>query len=362
MGTSTAFAAVAAALLAALCYAIGAALEQKEASAAATERVVHPGLLWQVLRRPIWLAGFAVMAVGEVLHVLALAWAPLAVVQPIGVTTVLFALPIGALVARRRPRLPELAAAAVTVAGLAALLTGMKVSTAEPALSGHDLAVLAPAVGGGLAVLTLVALRASGALRTLLLGCGSGAAFGVTAALVRLLTHRVELHGASGLVGWVTPVVAVTAVAGLLLEQGAYKSGHLGVAVAGYTVTDPLVAVALGAWVLHQPARASHPLLAAGEVLVVMTGVVLLARLTAAPSPQPYPAAAYQASGYREDTERGRVRAGGRDGAGRERAEARPRVEAQVPRDGDGGAGWFPGGDEGLGERKVLQAAVRGSG
>jgi drug/metabolite transporter (DMT)-like permease len=276
MGISTAYAAVAAALLAALCYAIGAALEQKEASATATERVVHPGLLWQVLRRPLWLAGFAVMAAGEVLHVFALAWAPLAVVQPIGVTTVLFALPIGALLAHRRPRLPELAAAAVTVAGLAALLTGMKVSTAEPVLSGHDLAMLAPAVGGGLAVLTFAALRASGALRTLLLGCGSGTAFGVTAALVRLLTHRVELHGASGLIGWVSPVIAVTAVAGLLLEQGAYKSGHLGVAVAGYTVTDPLVAVALGALVLHQPARASHPLWAAGEALVAMTGIVLL--------------------------------------------------------------------------------------
>ena len=282
MGISTAFAAVAAALLAALCYAIGAALEQKEASATATERVVHPGLLWQVLRRPIWLAGFAVMGVGEVLHVLALAWAPLAVVQPIGVTTVLFALPIGALVARRRPRPRELAAAALIVAGLAALLTGMKVSTAEPVLSGRALAVLAPAVVGALGILTLVALRASGALRTLLLGCGSGIAFGTTAALVRLLAHRVELHGVSGLVGWVSPVIAVTAVVGLLLEQGAYKSGHLGVAVAGYTVTDPLVAVVLGAWVLHQPARAAHPLWAAGEALVVMTGVVLLARTTTA--------------------------------------------------------------------------------
>jgi drug/metabolite transporter (DMT)-like permease len=362
MGISTAYAAVAAALLAALCYAIGAALEQKEASATATERVVHPGLLWQVLQRPLWLAGFAVMAAGEVLHVFALAWAPLAVVQPIGVTTVLFALPIGALLAHRRPRLRELAAAAVTVAGLAALLTGMKVSTAEPVLSGHDLAMLAPAVAGGLAVLTLVALRASGALRTLLLGCGSGTAFGVTAALVRLLTHRVELHGASGLIGWVSPVIAVTAVAGLLLEQGAYKSGHLGVAVAGYTVTDPLVAVALGALVLHQPARASHPLWAAGEALVAMTGVVLLARATARPQPRPYPAATHQAGGYREEAERGRVRGRGGDGTGRERAETGPRVEAQVPRDADGGAGWFPGGDERLGQRKVLQTAVRGSG
>jgi hypothetical protein len=42
--------------------------------------------------------------------------------------------------------------------------------------------------------------------------------------------------------------------------------------------------------VLHQPAHASHPLWAAGEALVVMTGVVLLARTTTA-APRP-PAAA----------------------------------------------------------------------
>jgi hypothetical protein len=45
--------------------------------------------------------------------------------------------------------------------------------------------------------------------------------------------------------------------------------------------------VALGAWVLHQPARAAHPLWAAGEALVVMAGVVLLARTTTASPPPP---------------------------------------------------------------------------
>jgi hypothetical protein len=282
---SATLAAVVAALAASLCYAVGAALQQQQASRAETARLVDPGLLWQVLRRPRWLAGLAVMLAGEVLHVLALGWAPLAVVQPIGVTTVLFAIPVGAVLARARPRLRELAAALVTVAGLAALLAGMQVSTAPPVLNGCDLALLVPVVGGGVVVLVLLARLSSSSLRTVLLGCSAGATFGTTAALVRLLTNRIALDGAAGLIGWVTPVVVGTAVLGLLLEQAAYKSGHLGVAVAGYTVTDPLVAVVVGVEVLHQPARAAHPAWSVTEVLVVVAGVVLLARNTAAPAP-----------------------------------------------------------------------------
>jgi hypothetical protein len=277
MGFSATPAAVVAVLAASLCYAVGAALQQHQASRTTTGRLVHPGLLLQVVRRPLWLAGFAVALVGEVLHVLALAWAPLAVVQPLGVATVLFALPVGAVVARVRPRLKDLAAATVTVAGLAALLAGLHVPAAPPALDDGNLALLVPVVGGGLALLVLLALRSSAAGRTVMLGCGAGAAFGTTAALVRLVTHRIAADGAAGLVGWVTPVVVGTAVIGLLLEQAAYESGHLGVAVAGYTVTDPIVAVVVGACVLHQPASSEHPLLSLAEALVVVAGVVLLA-------------------------------------------------------------------------------------
>jgi hypothetical protein len=286
MGFSATLAAVVTALAASLCYAVGAALQQHQASRAATGRLVHPGLLWQVVRRPVWLAGFAVMLTGEVLHVLALAWAPLAVVQPIGVTTVLFALPVGAVVARARPHLRELTAATITVGGLAALLAGMHVSTAPPALADRDLALLIPVVGGGLGVLVALALRSSAGVRTVLLACNAGAMFGTTAALVRLLTHRIAIDGAAGLVGWATPVAVATAVMGMLLEQAAYKSGQLGVAVGGYTVTDPLVAVAVGAWLLHQPARFEHPLLSVAEALTVVAGVVLLARKPAAPTPR----------------------------------------------------------------------------
>ena len=314
MGISTAYAAVIAALLAALCYAIGAALEQKEASATATRARRSPGtavagaaaprLAGRVrghgCRRGAACAGPGVGA----------ARGRPADRRDHG--------PVRA--ADRGPGRPPPAASARARRrgrhrrrpGRAAhrdegLHRGARPGRARPGRAGSG------GRSAALAVLTLVALRASGALRTLLLGCGSGIAFGATAALVRLLAHRVELHGVSGLVGWVSPVIAVTAVAGLLLEQGAYKSGHLGVAVAGYTVTDPLVAVALGAWVLHQPARASHPLWAAGEALVVMTGVVLLARATAAVQ-QP-PAAATRLRAACGNAEPGELRSLSRSGS-----------------------------------------------
>ena len=65
--------AILAELVAALCYAAGAAWQQRQAVAVPSERVVHPGLIWQLLRRPAWLAAFGVVLAGETLHVLALA-------------------------------------------------------------------------------------------------------------------------------------------------------------------------------------------------------------------------------------------------------------------------------------------------
>jgi hypothetical protein len=165
----------------------------------------------------------------------------------------------------------------------------MHISSAAPVLADGDLAVLVPVVGGGVALLVLLALRSSAAVRTVVLGCAAGATFGTTAALVRLLADRIASDGAGGLVGWATPVVVATAVVGLLLEQAAYKSGRLGVAVAGCIVIDPLVAVGVGALALHQPARFAHPFLAVAEALVVVAGVVLLASKTAAPTPRTDP-------------------------------------------------------------------------
>ncbi len=271
-------AAIAVALAACLCYSVGAAVEQHQTRQVGSRRVVHPELLWQVVRRPVWLVGFAVGTFGAGLHAIALAWAPLALVQPLGVATLLFAVPLAALLRRRRPRRAELAAAAVTAVGLAALLSGLQVPAASPVLLPGRLLLLVGATATVLGALVLGARATSGSVRTVLLAGAAGTSFAVTAALVRVLTHRVATSGPAGLLSWITAVVIVNAVTGLLLEQAAYKSGRLPAAVGVMTVVDPLVAVAVGAAVLDQPASVDHPLLAASEAAVVTIGIAALAR------------------------------------------------------------------------------------
>ncbi len=278
-------AAIVTTLAASFCYALCAAVQQRQAAASHTDGVVRPGLLLELLRRPMWLAGMAVGALGEALHLAALAWAPLALVQPLGVATVIFALVLGAALAKRRPRMSELAPAAITVAGLVALLAGLHITDAPPSITGAGLIALTCLTAVALVGTIIAARRAGGAARTMLLACGAGVAFGVTAALASLLAHDIASHGVVALVSWATPIVVAAAVTGVLLEQAAYKSGHLAVAVAGMAVTDPLVAVLAGAALLHQPAGVAHPLLALVEAAVVAVGVVQLARITAAPQP-----------------------------------------------------------------------------
>jgi hypothetical protein len=141
----------------------------------------------------------------------------------------------------------------------------------------------------------------------------------VSAALVRLLSHRVSIDGLSGLLGWTAPLLALTAIGGLLLEQGAYKSGHLGAAVAGTTITDPLAAILVGAWVVHQPVQLAHPVLAYLSGAALVAGVALLARGTSDPTAAAVPA-----------------RTSSRRAAGERARSATPRERRRAP----AGANW----------------------
>ncbi|MEV4082527.1 hypothetical protein AB0J43_19860, partial [Nonomuraea fuscirosea] len=104
------------ALVGSLFFALGAALQQFEAAGTA-----KPGLL-ALLRRPRWLLGGASILAGGGLHIVALGLGPLTVVQPMGVASLLFALPLAAALHGRRPARNELAAAGVVAIGLIGLV------------------------------------------------------------------------------------------------------------------------------------------------------------------------------------------------------------------------------------------------
>ncbi|MFI6881857.1 DMT family transporter [Streptosporangium canum] len=257
------------ALLGSLFFALGAALQQFEAASAA------PATLRRLVRRPRWLLGGLAIAAGTALHVVALKYGPLTVVQPMGVASLLFALPCAAALRRRRPQPGELAAAAVIAIGLIGLVLVVPEHTGEPRLgTGGAVALLAGAATAAL-VLWAAALQAPPARRAGLLAMAAGVLYGATATLTRVLVD-------GDWEPWFLLAVPLPALIALALLQRAYAVGHFGVAFAALQVADPLTAVAFGALLLGEPlptgAASTLTALAAGALTAA--GTVALARTT----------------------------------------------------------------------------------
>lgn len=278
MGITSAALAVVIALLGAACYAVGAALQQHQASSIESSRGLDPGLLVRLVRRPRWVAGIAANAVGAGLHVFALSLAPIALVQPIGVMTVVFAVPAGALLRRRRPSWGELAGAGIVSVALALLVSTLRAPESVAALATAEVLPLAGIVLGVLALAAVAVRRTNGAARTVVLSGSAGIAFGITSAVLRPTLHAIGTSGASVAVGAGLFAVVAVAAMGLLLEQSSFQRGRLGLAVAVVTVVDPVAAVAAGAGFLHQPVHLVSPWMTAIAVLAVVAGVAVLAR------------------------------------------------------------------------------------
>ncbi|MGH9114438.1 MAG: DMT family transporter, partial [Acidimicrobiales bacterium] len=84
-----------AALAAAVAFAVAAVLQQESTECVPKDKSLSLRLLADLLRRPKWLAGGACLLAGFGLQALALAFGPVALVQPIVITELAFAIPLG---------------------------------------------------------------------------------------------------------------------------------------------------------------------------------------------------------------------------------------------------------------------------
>ncbi len=278
--------AVYAALASAFCFAMAAALQHREALKVHVSGVADLRLLWRLGRRPLWVAGVACDVASMALHVLALSMATLALVQPLGVTGIVFVIPLAALLDKKRIRLLDIAAAAAVVAGLIVILrlipTSVNVGVPSAGwllLTGFTAAVvLIIAVAGG--------HFAPGRPRALLLAGAAGTAFGLTAVLVRALLLLAQAGSFSPAVVVAALWIVLLGLAGYLTMQHAYRAGHFAGSLATATVIDPLVAVLAGHVLLHESLPADPVRLAAigTACLLVCAGVGLLVRSPAAVS------------------------------------------------------------------------------
>jgi drug/metabolite transporter (DMT)-like permease len=118
---------VTAALCAAFCFALGSLIQQ-DAARQAHSRTLRFGLLVALVHERRWLAGMTITVLSFGIQAVALAFGPLALVQPLVATEVLFTLPMIA----RSPALLglQLAGGAIAAAGIV-LLSRSPVALAE---------------------------------------------------------------------------------------------------------------------------------------------------------------------------------------------------------------------------------------
>jgi drug/metabolite transporter (DMT)-like permease len=238
-------------------------------------------------RRPVWIAGVAADGLAFVAQAAALGIGSLAVVQPLLVASVVFALPLGAWLTDQRVGRREVVAALALLAGLGAFIV-----VADPA-GGRDSAPLgawliaAAACGGPCVALTLLAPRAPGPHRAALLGAAAGILFALSAALTKTVVSELD----NGLVTLITtwPLYGLIAVGyvSMTLNQMSLDAGALAATVATSTALDPIASVVLGLTLFHESFSAD-PIEAVVIVLalaVVVGAMIVLAREQAESSP-----------------------------------------------------------------------------
>jgi drug/metabolite transporter (DMT)-like permease len=254
------------------CYATSAVLQEREAARPGPEGAAR---LLRLLRRPMWWVAVVATVAAAGLHVAALAWGPLSAVQPLGVLTLVFALPLGARLAGRVVSRREWVAAGLVVLGLAAVLLVVP-PQAPPVVVALGVVVATAAVLGGVAA-GLFGLGAMLPERAAAVGRAAGAAicFGLASGMARLaLTGAAPFSVAAA-------VAAVGAVAGLAMAQFAYRGGGLGAPLATLILLDPLVAVVLGVRVMHEQLRLAPGLIVLGLAGLISTscGIWMLAQV-----------------------------------------------------------------------------------
>jgi drug/metabolite transporter (DMT)-like permease len=273
--------AIPAALGSAACFGLTGALQHMAARRVAAKPALHPSLLLDLGRQPIWLLSLLANIGGSALQLLALSTGPLVLVQPLLVTGLLFAVLIRSLMAHRPPPGSVVLGASLCAAGLAAFLLLAQPTGGVDWLSLSQALPLGIGLAALLALLVTIASRGHGEVRTLALAGGAGVLYGVTAGVAKIALGLVHDDGIGALLThWPLYALMVIGPAGFLLNQNAYQSDNsLAPALAVITVTDPLVGIGVGVLWLDEVLR-SGPGPVVGEVLALaalVVGVWLLA-------------------------------------------------------------------------------------
>ncbi len=237
-------------------------------------------LLADLARRPAWLAGILLAAVGYGLAALALAFGPLALVAPIVAMDLLFAVPLSARWSRRPMSRRDWTGCVLVVTGIGFFLATSPPSSGRSEASATEWLLALGAVALVCATAVAAGNRRQAATRARLLAAAAGVTFGLTAAVTLSASRLFRGAPPAAILGHWQPWALMTlGLTGLLLAQAAFQAAPLTASLPVIATLEPISGVVIGTAVFHERLATPVSVLAVqlSGAAIAAAGIVLLA-------------------------------------------------------------------------------------
>lgn len=208
--------------------------------------------LMALLGRPSWVVGTLMLGLAVVFQLTSLGFSPLIVVQPLGAVALVITAIVNSRVSKVKLNRASITAIALCVGGVGFFVLVAAFTARDLPIDESQLLTILLILG-----VVIVLFGAAFALfrhrfKAVIYILGAGVVYGFVATLAKVVINR----ALGGDFEWLTLIclialLAATAIGGYFV-QNAYASGPPDLVVAGLTVVDPLVAVAIGIIVLGE--------------------------------------------------------------------------------------------------------------
>ncbi|KQQ19991.1 multidrug DMT transporter permease [Rathayibacter caricis DSM 15933] len=241
---------------------------------------LNGGQLFALLSRPSWVVGTLMLGLAVVFQLTSLGFSPLIVVQPLGAVALVITAVMNARVSRVRLNKASIRAIVLCVGGVGTFVLVAAFNAVDKSIRTPQLITILVILGVVLVVFVVAFRVFRRKARAIFYILGAGVVYGFVATLAKVVLNRIKFGEFDPLtVVCIVALLAASALGGYFV-QNAYSSGPPDLVVAGLTVIDPLVAVAIGIIVLGEAQYAAPwaiPLFVIAGAVAIW-GVLLLAK------------------------------------------------------------------------------------
>jgi drug/metabolite transporter (DMT)-like permease len=272
---------IAIAIISAMLSGAGLVLQQHAAEQAPKSYFLHLRLIADLLRRRRWLAGVAIMGVGQASSAWAVGHLELSVSEPLMATSLIFALILAVPLSGQRLCRTELLGALILAAGVTMLSVSRTVSAQGVRFGSFAYWPAAAAIGVIAFGFVHAGLRREGQQRATLTATASGLIFGISDALTRRSVQIIDgRHATALLTSWPAYSLVGASLVGLWLMESSFNAAPLRASLPAITAAEPVAGIALGVVVFGDVIRISPWMitLQIAGLAALVTGVLMVAR------------------------------------------------------------------------------------